>query len=141
MSYLGRYTLGQIVPLTIRSLNSSGVPTNPAAAPYARIYSGSGFVKAVRLPILDSADITGTFKANVVLNNAFSTGFYHVAIIFTVSGTVKVVHHNFEIVAGGSVDGSAIEIHYFRHPARNFLLAQTDTGRIKRLNNPRFSPR
>jgi len=139
-SYLGRYWLGTAVPLLIQSGTATGTPTDPANAPYARIYSGTAFVKVVRLPKIDHAEITGLFQFLLRLDGTFATGFYDVVVDYVVSAVQKVKHLRFEVVAGGSTDGKAIEMYYLRQPDRSFLLAQLDTGRIKKLQNPRFEP-
>lgn len=139
-SYLGRYWLGSAVPLLIQSGTAAGTPTDATTAPYARIYSGTAFVKAVRLPKIDHAERTGLFKFLLRLDDTFATGFYDVVVDYVVSAVQKVKHLRFEIVAGGDSDGKAIEMYYLRQPDRSFLLAQLDTGRIKKLQNPRFEP-
>lgn len=140
VGYLGRYWLGGSVPLLVMGKNSNNTFTDAAEAPYARIYSSSAFVKSVRLPKIDHAGINGAFQYLLRLDSAFATGFYDVVVDYVVSAVQKVRHIRFEIVAGGSGDGSAIEMYYLRHPDRSFLLSQLDTGKIKKLRNPRFSP-
>ena len=139
-NYLGRYWLGGAVPLLILGRNGSDTPTDAANAPYARVYSSTGFVKAIRLPKIDHTKISGLFHYLLRLDDTFATGFYDVIIDYVVATVQKVMHLRFEIVAGGSSDGKAIEMYYLRQPDRSFLLAQLDTGRIKKLQNPRFTP-
>ena len=139
-SYLGKYWLGGVVPLVVRSVTNADVPADATNAPYARIYSGTIFVKALRLPKVDHEKITGLFQFLLRLDGTFSTGFYDVIIDYVVSAVQKVMHLRFEVVAGGSGDGKGIEMYYLRQPDLSFLLVQLDTGRIKKLTNPRFTP-
>ena len=140
VEYLGRYWLGSAVPLMVLTHTNAGSPTDPVCAPFARIYSGTEFVRGVRIPKIDHAEITGLFQFLLRLDGTFSTGFYDVILDYVVSTTQKVDHLRFEVVAGGSSDGKAIEMYYLRQPDRSFLLAQLDIGRIKKLHNPRFTP-
>lgn len=136
--YLGRYRLGEIVPIILQTLDDSLTPTNPTNAPVAVVYDSSdSAVRSVKLPIMDQADVTGLFHYPLSLDNVFSAGTHEVIVHFTVGSTIKVVILSFEIVAGGDYDGSGIEMYYFRHPLRNYLLLQTDAGLIRKLRNPR----
>lgn len=139
LCYLGRYWLGDAVPLVVQSRNNANTPTDAASAPYARIYSSTTFVKVVRLPKTDHSDITGLFQFLLHLDGTFSTGFYDVIVDYLVVATQKVQHLRFEIVAGGDSDGKAIKMYYLRQPDRAFLLAQLDAGRIKKLQNPEIT--
>lgn len=138
--YLGRYILGQVVPLFFWSRNGSGTPTAPADAPLATIYDSSGnTVLSLYMPIADQANTTGFFEHLLSLDSRFSVGYYDCVITASVSGTSKVAVVSFQIVAGGNVDGSGIAMHYFNSPHRDFLLLQTDTGILRKLRNPRLT--
>ena len=138
--FAGRFTLGQRVPLLVRTLNDSGTPTNPTGAPVVVVYDSSGNVaKSFSLPIRDQGQITGLFLYDFNLENSFATGTYDAMINWVVGSTAKARVISFDVVAGGDVDGSGIAMHYFRHPARNFVLLQTDDGKLKKLRNPQLS--
>ena len=138
--WLGRYWLGDAVPLMVLTRDNAESPTDPALAPYARIYSGTTFVKTVRLPKIDHAEITGMFLFLLRLDANFATGFYDVILDYVVSSVQRVKHLRFEITAGGDERGKAISMYYLRQPDRSFLISQLDTGQINKLQNPRFTP-
>jgi len=97
-SYLGRYWLGAAVPLMIQTTTAVDTATDPANAPYARIYSGTAVVKSVRLPKIDHAEITGVFLYLLRLDVTFATGFYDVVLDYVVSSVQKVKHRRFACV-------------------------------------------
>lgn len=136
--YLGRYQLGQEIPLSVRALNSSGVPTAPAAVPTINVYKSDGtkVISAKGIPIVDRYGVTGYFSYNLYLDARFATGSYAIVVSWTVSGfTGRDVLH-FEVVRAGNVDGAIVSLYFYRRPHADFILQGTDGGVLTKGRNP-----
>ena len=46
---------------------------------------------------------------------------------------------NFTILAGGHHEGTGISCFFFRQPKADYVLMQTDQGKVKRMLNPEVS--
>ena|ERR1700694_592175 len=140
--YLGRFQLGDLLPLSALGRTASGpagLPTLPALAPTARIYGPSGFVEQVSLQIRDRYDLTAFFFRELPLGGKYATGRYQAVIQMTVGGLAQSADVAWEILPGGHYDGAVLSMKVFRTPAANFALAQCDGGRIIRRRNPRLA--
>jgi hypothetical protein len=102
-SYLGRYQQGQRVPLGLRTVSPGSVPALPDAAPVADIYSDSGLVASVALPLVDRA--ARAFILPFALGRPMAWGRYRVAYRYSVGGVPALVCDTFEVVAGGTPTG------------------------------------
>ena len=140
MAFLGQYQLGRKVLLSVRTSTSADVPTLPDDAPSATIYGSSGPILVQLVPIFDQDDITGLFQFDLHLDARFSEGNYGILYEYAIGGTRIVETDNFDILPGGHADGTGIGMYFFQHPARDWLLLQTDGGWVRRLRNPRVVP-
>lgn len=131
------YQLGDQIPLSVRTVSSTGVPTEPDAAPRAIVYSSAGIVDSVELPIDDRKNVTGYFRYLYPLSSKYSAGLHTIQLLWKVSGTVYSEIMSFEIAAGGDASGAGIALEYFRAPAASYVLYQTDQGELKKKKNPR----
>lgn len=139
-NWVGRFRLGEWVPIIVRTSNDSLTPTKADATPVAVVYDSSGSpVANFKVPIADQSYVTGLFKERIFLDSNFSTGYHSVIIHFAVGSVQKVQVVEFEIVAGGDSDGSGISLYHFRYPSRDYVLVQTDGGWLRKLRNPRIS--
>ena len=141
MAYLGRYTLGDLVPLYVEVQNTSGTLTNDSpAVPTIDVWSASAKVAAgLRIPVDDRYVVNGLYWYWLSLNDRFTTGTYTAVSMYRIATTsARISTDVFEVVAGGNVEGAAIGMHYFKVPQTNFVIMQTDGGRIIRLRNPRI---
>lgn len=135
--WIGHFQLGDLLPLRVRTLSSAGTPTEPDDAPAVHVYDSDGAsVYTQQLPIRDRSRITGYFHDKINLDSRFSTGRFSVLYTWAISSTVGSCVAEFEIQAGGNVQGNGISMEFFRQSAADFVLLQTDTGHIKRLKNP-----
>jgi hypothetical protein len=135
--FIGRYQLGDEVELAIRTTDLSSTPTLPTNPPRADVYNSSGSVVFSSLmPIKDRYRRTSYFQLPVYLGAEFSTGDYQAVIHYDESGTHVQELSTFYIAPGGSALGTVITLHHFRHPVSEFLLAQTNAGKLQRLRNP-----
>ena len=137
--YRGRYQLGSIVPLSVWCRTSADTPTAPSNCPSMQVFNDSGTrVASLLIPIHDRYAVTGFFLYPLSLDHRFATGRYRVVYHYTVSGATKMEEDEFEVVAGGSVDGQAMNMYYLSLPQSNYVLLQTDTGRVLKLRNPKL---
>lgn len=139
MPWRGRYQLGDIVPLGVRATNGSGTPTVPDQAPVATIVSDSAQVLTLALPIVDRYGITAWFSYPLHLSGIFAAGTYRVVYDWVIGGTAYGSEDTFEIAAGGDGEGAGLSMFWFGRPTSDFLLLQTDGGRIIRRRNPRIA--
>lgn len=134
---LGRYQLGEIVPLSVWCRSAVLTPTEPAQAPVATIMSSTAQVASIRLPIQDRYGSTAFFQYPLQLDGRFATGDYSVVVQYTIGGVPLADVLTFTVVGGGNFDGAALSMFYYRRPGANFLLTAHDSGRLIRKRNPR----
>ena len=136
MEYLGEYQLGDMVPLSMVSVNASGTPTLPDAAPYCDLFSASAHIATFKLPVLDLT--RRLFGFQLPLGAAYATGTYDVVYRWLLSASELGASARFEIVPGGHGDGSIIAMTHFRpNLERASIVFQTDGGFVGAYRNPR----
>jgi len=136
MSYFGEYQLGDLVPLAVQTVNASGTPTLPDAAPLADVFSASAKVATVKLPVIDLA--RRLFGLPLALSSAYAAGGYDVYFRWLLSGTPLGAPGRFEILAGGDAAGTIIGLATYRpNLERTTLLFQTDAGLLGAYREPR----
>lgn len=136
--YLGRYQLGEYVPLRVLCLNGSQVPADPDACPLVDLRSASGKpVSGEGLPVLDKHATTGLFGSGLYLDEAFSEGAYSVQFTWLVGGTLYSSLARFQVAPGGGASGQVIAMCSYERPHARFLVQQRTSGRIYKGRNPR----
>lgn len=136
-NYLGRYQVGQEVPVGVLCRTSLRVPTVPDAAPWVKILDSQGSViETHELPIVDRYNQTGWFQKLVRLGSSFGLGSYTVEITYTLSGAPHILISTFEVVAGGDLGGPVIAIYAIDRPEARYVVAQLGTGRLVQGRNP-----
>ncbi len=141
--YLGRYRIGEYVPLAVWCRNAAGTPTLPDIAPTAIIYTDEASLLTIKIPICDKYHQTGFFLRNFYLNSRFvdsdlETGFIRVLYQYTLSSVSYSSEDVFEIIAGGSTDGVGISSYFYRRPQQSFVLVQAEGGSLLKKRNPRI---
>lgn len=137
--YLGRYRVGEYVPLSCWCRTAAGVPTLPDIAPTARLYLNATAIKTLKIPICDKYHVTGFFLHRLFLGNAvFDAGQVRVVYQYALSSTAFSTEDTFEIVEGGSDDGVGISCYVYRRPQQTFVLVQGEGGRLLKKRNPRL---
>lgn len=135
--YRGRLQLGDEVTLTCLCVNGSGVPSAPDAAPKIDVYAGAvKVVSGKAIPALDRYGTTGLFAFNLLLGTQFATGRYSVTYRYTNGAFADLQADVFDIIAGGQPDGDIISMHWLPLPHANFLVYQTDSGKLRKVRNP-----
>ena len=137
--FLGRYMLGQLVPLQVWTRDSAETPTAPIIAPHADVFAPGGTkIVSQKLPVMDSGAITGYFLYQLSLDARFTTlGTYTVSTNYILGSSSYVEEDTFFLQAGGHVEGAVEGMHLLRIPNADFVLLHTDSGRVVRLRNPR----
>jgi hypothetical protein len=136
MSWLGTYPLGGTAHCYLRTKNSSGVPTAPDDAPRIVVLGSSGEVYNSRMPALDPFQITGLFHTPLFIGAGFAAGHYSAVMTYDVGSHSGIEQLEFEVKANGDVEGNILAMHFFRRPHADFLVWQTESGKIKKGRNP-----
>jgi hypothetical protein len=139
--FRGRYQLGDEAILGVQCVDGSEIPTAPDAAPTFSVYNSAGtkIVSDRKIPPKDRANATGLFEHFVRLGSDFTTGLYTILYKWATGDGAfsgRSVDH-LEIIAGGSVDGTVIAMHYYAAQQANFIVQHTDAGLVKAGKNPR----
>lgn len=138
MPYRGRVQLGEEVVLGCQCRDYSLTPTLPNLPPLMEIWSSGGTrIISKAIPILDRYVQTGLFHYRQFLGGQFSTGHYNVLYYYTVGSTDRVDQDDFDIIPGGDGDGQVISMYWLEKPHANFIVYQTDAGKLFYGRNPR----
>lgn len=136
--FIGRFQLGDAVPLVVWARNNAGTPAVPSAHPEARIYDAAGtLVQTHAMPLVDSADTTGRFRHDLPLGAQYAAGYYDVKIEYTISAVVYAELMSFQVLAAGHTDGGLIAAELYNSPHSPWLVAETDRGTLLAHRNPR----
>lgn len=134
--WIGRFQVGQELMLLLRC-RLDGVGDVPDTHPVVEVRSESGFVEERRVPADDQDAVPGLFRGPLFLGSLYATGRYHLYFRWADSdGEMRVEIHDFEIAPGGQADGAVISMTSVERPQANFLLFNTDAGRLVRGRNP-----
>ena len=133
---LGNFFVGDSIPLSIQSLNTTPAATLPDSAPIARIYTGSTLKDSISLPICDRYKITGYFQKRHRLSSAYGAGTYSIVYDNVISSTTYRETSWFTVVSGGDADGSVIAAAAVDRPEANIILYETESGCLKAGRNP-----
>lgn len=138
--YLGDYQLGDRLPLEVFCQTAAGLPVEPDDAPVATVYAGSSTTSVVSLalPPSDRFGAAGLFQQTVHLDGRFNTGRYNVLFSWLASGSPRVSLARFLVLPGGDARGAVIALAFYQQPQAQFLVHQTDAGRLLRGRNPRL---
>lgn len=135
--YLGRFQIGQEVPLILWTRDRDRTPAFPDSHPLARVVASDGtHVESVQMPVSDRYQVTGLFRYQLPLGAGYSTGKYTVEYQYTVSGYPGLLLASFEVVAGGDVGGPVISLYAVERPEARYVVAQLGTGRLVAGRNP-----
>ena len=140
LGFLGRYQQGVEIPLVVTCDDGGEEPAWPDLAPVVTFHKPDGSVALSRVMAADLQGVAvGTFRLPQFLGSEFSaTGPYRVVVRYTdASGRARVLPGHFRVLAGGDADGAVVSMRAVRRPDANYLIFQTDGGRLVRGRNPR----
>lgn len=139
LGFLGRYPQGVELPLVVQCVDA-GAAAWPDAAPVVTFTDPTGAVVLNRVMGADLQGVRlGTFRLPQFLGTPFATtGPYRVTARYTdASGNARVLCGSFRLLPGGDRDGAVVSMRAVRRPNANYLVYQTDGGRLARGRNPR----
>jgi hypothetical protein len=140
--WLGRFTLGQVVPLSVWSIpldvfgQQSGAPVVPDNVPSVFVWEATTKLKTLSMPVADKYRLTGFFSLPLRLDNAFATGNHYAVYKYTISGVAYQVVDYFEVMAGGGGDGEVVAMQSYNRPEGTFIIRQLSTGILVAGRNP-----
>lgn len=131
--FIGRYQIGDNVPLEFKTVGASEFATTgavkPDAVPAVRIYSPSASTKGFSIPV-DTTNLSakGIFKGGFTPGSLDAVAHCFALFSYGVSGDPKAAVSSFEILAGGHRNGSIISSYYFSQPSGNIFIAHEESG-------------
>ncbi len=97
------------------------------------------FIQGDRMPIQDRFAVVGFFQYPLLLGSLFPAGQYRVIYQWTIAGNPFSEVASFEVVGtAGHPDGAGLSMIWYSRPTSDFVLFQTESGRIIRRRNPRL---
>jgi hypothetical protein len=141
---LRQYSVGDSIPLSIVTVNASGAPAMPDAAPVAEIYDsgGSQVGSDIKLPIRDryGADSAGTtncyFGRTFRLHSSFAAGSYSILYKWVISSVTYETVDYFTVAYAGDADGCVIAMGAYATPQGLAVTYDTESGKTLRGLNP-----
>lgn len=135
-NYLGFAQLGDTVVLSVTTLDLPGGIVVPDDVPTARVYRGTHFVEARRVPVLDRYNQHGRFQLPLFLGPAYQLGYHSVLFSYAVSGVALASFVGFTIKDGGDSGGGLISMVSYRRPETQYIVAQLQSGRLVSGRSP-----
>lgn len=132
---LGRFQLGQSVPLAVATVDGQGAPASPDAAPTAAITGPSG--DPVATVELAMAGDDRHFALPFFLGLSLPLGTYGVAYSYLILGAAMAASATFTVIPGGDTGGAIISMFAFDRPEARYVVAQLESGRLVQGRNPR----
>lgn len=139
MAFIGRYKLGDAVPLYVKTVDTNGVATLPDDCPTVKVWNSSGtLILNQKMPIIERFTQTGNFCYPLFLGVLWATGTYTAVYYWTTgSQTFNGLDcDTFEIVDGGNKDGNVIAMYFFDRPQAKYVVYETDSGVLIQGRNP-----
>ena len=137
MSYLGNYLKGELVPVTFVAVDADDAPAVPSQAPSAIVYQGATALATFKFPAIDQLKRTGVFQYMLFLGSSYTAGSYRIEYEWIISGNVYADVYEFDVATAGAMDGPGISLTTVNHPAAQYALMHTRSGRIIKRRNPR----
>lgn len=134
--YLGRYQLGQDVPIQVQCVDSNGASTVPDGAPLALVCREGVFLRAAEVPAETDPDVTGRFRGRITLGDGDAPGHYAVVYLYSTLGLQRGDSDQFEVVAGGDASGPVVAGYSFTRPDGDYFLAHLAAGRVAAGQTP-----
>src|SRR5690606_12957960 len=140
MTHLGRFQLGDWVPIVMQAVTAAGTPALPDDAPTATVFAASDPTSAIatrNLPIRDRYGTTALFGADLRLDGDYAAGSYLVVLQWAHSTTGHGDLLMFDVVGGGDADGNVIGQYVSQRPEGQMVVYQLDSGKLQIAMNPR----
>ena len=129
--YIGRYQIGQVVPISVVTADASDNPSDPDDVPIARIYRGSTFVASARMSVRDRFSQRAYFDHQLrLMGGDYQVGQHTVIYTYKISGSAIAKQSHFQVVPGGDEGGTVISMTTYKRPEAQFVVAQLTSGRL-----------
>lgn len=134
--YLGRYRVGDIVPLHVQCRGSGAAEFPPTSVPTVDVYDSSGNAvhASLTMSLHRTEETDSWFQLPLRLGRGFSSGRYDVWVGY---GSFA-VNQTFEVVAGGEVGGAYIGVQNLQAPQAEWLVGVLQDGSLQRRKTPRI---
>lgn len=141
MRYLGRFQLGQFMPLDVQCFANSVTEVAPTSAPTFTVYKADDtpVVSDVKMAIQAKGSLTGWFRGEIFLNATYSAGRYHGIIEYASSGSSYSEEFVFDVIPGGNATGEYIGMYFYERPHARFCIGLSDAGTLEFRRNPSAS--
>lgn len=141
MSAMGRFQLGEFVPITLVSVDGNDAPSWPTACPTIKTFAHDDLTTAIetlRPMARDLLRVTGMFYYPIRLSSSYTAGkAYLVTKSWAIGGSTYVDSDQFRVVAGGDADGGAMGAAVLRRPEAQAVVYTLNSGKLKASRNPR----
>ncbi len=142
---MGKYVVGQSIPLMLCSRDANGAPTMPDSVPVAEIYDSAGSQVGSDIELASFArydrDTSGAnnafFRRRFRLTSSFSAGGYSVLYKWVVSGTTYKQTDNFVVSYASDADGTVIGLFGVPLEGQQGAHWDTESGKIELGRGPR----
>ena len=138
MSWLGRYRLGDRVPVTIRTTTAEGVAQQPDRCPTALIcrLDSPSAVESHYLTSVTPGLQAGNFTHELFLDSSFTEGYYLALARAEIDAAGLLVEYTFQVVGGGDEDGMVHSIQGWVRPESEVLISALESGKLVAGRNP-----
>jgi hypothetical protein len=121
-NHLGRFRLGDVVPISFAIANPDSYPEARIAAPYLLVhpYSTDGM----------------NFLWPLLIDSDFSLGVFVVTCSYSIGGISGSTNVSFDVVAGGDPGSRVISLFSYERPESRYVLAQLQAGSLVQGSNP-----
>lgn len=128
---LGRFQLGDFVPLFIPPMDENGVPGLPDTG-NVTVWDASSVGSSLATAVIPKRDDTPTFFLALPLDGTYAAGkTYIVTYEWTVGGDAMGGAWTFEVVAGGDTEGAILGMTAVGYPAEDQIVYLTDAGTLR----------
>ncbi len=128
--YLGRFILGEEVPLTALAEAGGGERLQPATPASWTVYDADGDrVAGGLMPARDRGRVTGLFRHDLQLGSAYAAGRYLVRVSWADGSYCRQEASCFDVVAGGHADGQVVSQRFLSRPGGDAVVRKTDGGK------------
>lgn len=142
--WIGRYTVGQSIPLGITTTDGSGAPTMPDSAPTADIYDNGAVAASstIKLPIFDRYAISAAGTTNCVfgrpyrLDSGFTVGRYTILYKWIVSAVTYKTVRCFDVIYDTDADGPVTGLFPVPRTTGTIVHYDTESGKVVYGRNP-----
>lgn len=137
--HLGRFRVGDYLPLRLVVMDAGRTPAVPDAAPTAYLWKASGPTKlaTLTLSVDETARTTGMFALPYLLDATFAAGNHVVVFKWAVAAVAQQRVAVFEIVAGGGSEGDVAAMHVLERPEGTWVLRQHGRGMVTAGRGPK----